>query len=394
MNEGENSSMPNNPNFSSPNITPSSAPTPNGATAEPTGQAITSSDISAMAGTNAGAVAAAAAAMPENDAPATVSSGVISSSTREPSAQRSRFGLNSRRFHDSSSTQAQQTSSFFSNTPDYFSQAANNMQVADNAAGKSKKPFIIAGAVALVAIIVVLAIIFIPRNTVAEKAVKLQELASEYAGDVVLFEDNLELASKKGFLLSAQAISDDEYKAEKDKYTNSFSRVKEFRQKLNSYSDVNIADRGTSENLNEQVEKLKKSLDIRIPVYESYSKIIPAIAHIAATKASDEAISDLESAYGSEDLKKVASLAKNYYSKRAQYDSTYNNSGCNSNRSAQACRDIVTSIMKLTSSYTKDSTLNGVMQSFLTEEMRNDNPMSYINVISNSKVKEKSNDEK
>lgn len=166
MNEGENSSMSNNPNFSSPNISSSNEPTPI-EPADTTQQAITSTDIASMANTDAGAVAAAAAAMPENDTRQAISS---IPATSQPSAARPRFGLSNRRFNPSA---AQSQPTVFAGAPDYFNQAANDIVLNDTQQNNNKKKilFIIAG-VAVALVVVVCLVIFggvqtsSPKNSV------------------------------------------------------------------------------------------------------------------------------------------------------------------------------------------------------------------------------------
>ena len=105
MNEGENLGIPQSPNFSSPNISSADDSLKQDLSSEPTQQAITSSDVAAMSGTDAGAVAAAAASMTEDDAPVAVSSGAITGSTQkgaQPAGAHFNFGA--RRYHGSDNT--------------------------------------------------------------------------------------------------------------------------------------------------------------------------------------------------------------------------------------------------------------------------------------------------
>ena len=166
MNEGENSGMSNNPNFSSPNISSGNEPTP----IEPavaTQQVITSTDIASMANTDAGIVAAAAAAMPENDTRQAIGSIPTAS---QSSAAHPRFGLSNRRFNPSA---AQSQPTAFAGAPDYFNQAANDIVLNDAQQNNNKKKilFIIAG-VAVALVVVVCLVIFggvqssSPKNSV------------------------------------------------------------------------------------------------------------------------------------------------------------------------------------------------------------------------------------
>ena len=137
MNEGENSGMPQNQPFSSPNITPENNSTLFGPDIEPVREAITSTDVAAMAGTDSGKVAAAAAAMPENDAPAAVSSGEPVNAA--PNSY-SRTGLRSRRYHGA----PQQQSASFEGAPEFFNQAASDIVLNYDQPRSRKKPLIIA----------------------------------------------------------------------------------------------------------------------------------------------------------------------------------------------------------------------------------------------------------
>jgi uncharacterized protein YukE len=169
MNEGENSSMPQSPNFSSPNISAGGVQPSFPTNTEPIQPAITSTDVAAMSGTGAGAVAAAAAALPENDAPATISSSPAAAPVS--TAQRSRFNFGANRFHAKESQPAAPT---FAGAPDYFNQAAGDIylenEYQENKGNKKKLIFIIAG-VAVAAIAVLCLVIFgispsTPKNNV------------------------------------------------------------------------------------------------------------------------------------------------------------------------------------------------------------------------------------
>lgn len=155
MNEGENSSMPNSTNFSSPNISPSDNQTPVD-TATPTQQDVTSSDISAMAGTDAGVVAAAAAAMPESDGRQAISS---TPSASAPSTSRARLGFSNRRFNQAA---AQQSAPSFAGAPDYFNQAVSDLPVDNSSQGNKKKAIALVGLVIAIVVVAVIAIVVVP----------------------------------------------------------------------------------------------------------------------------------------------------------------------------------------------------------------------------------------
>lgn len=189
MNEGENSAVPQNPNFSSPNI--SSSNQTQLSSAPSTERNITSSDISAMAGTDAGAVAAAAAAMPEGDSRQVISSMSVTSSSVAP---RSRFGFSNRKF-DTSVQQAVKQSTFAS-MPKYFNQAAatqdkgvfltNNYE--DDKKPKNGKIFILAGLVAAVILVLIIALVS-KTSTEMAKTNNLKATWNEFAS-LLLFNES------------------------------------------------------------------------------------------------------------------------------------------------------------------------------------------------------------
>lgn len=134
MNEGENTGMPNTPDFSSPNASPDNT--------QPI-QPATPPDSTAS-------VAAAAASLPGEDP--SQPAGIISSGDTTPASARPRFGF-SRKFKPQSDVQP--AKSAFKNAPDYFNQAVGDIVLADeNAVAQKKK-------VKKIALIVVAALVVI-----------------------------------------------------------------------------------------------------------------------------------------------------------------------------------------------------------------------------------------
>lgn len=226
MNEGENSSMSNNPNFSSPNISSGNEPTPIEPAAT-TQQAITSTDIASMANTDAGAVAAAAAAMPENDSLGAISSAPTAVSTR---TAQSRLGFRSRRFNASTS---QQTNAFAA-TPDYLNQAIND-SYANDAKPKSKIKFIIIGALAAV-IVIVLCVIALTSVNNGKLVTEGKEIASkmddEAIEDILYLEDaftRISSVSKEGRENIMNMFREETYAS----YTDKIEKVAKMSASLN-----------------------------------------------------------------------------------------------------------------------------------------------------------------
>ena len=170
------------PNFSSPNISSSDNLAPV-ETATPAPQTVTGTDVSAMAGTDAGAIATAAAAMPENDAPGAIGSGTISSQTpamAQPT--RTHFGLSNRRYNATAPQPAQPA---FVGAPDYFNQAAGDIILNEQHSNKRNKLLIIC--VAIFAVIVALLVVIIlmrSSKTIPDQSTN-REISEEIIDDAM-----------------------------------------------------------------------------------------------------------------------------------------------------------------------------------------------------------------
>ena len=160
MNEGENNNFSGGPTFSSPNIAGSQPQPQSQATISMPEQPV---DITKMSNPS---LMTTVASMPEQDGPAkpAVTSGGDSIDKKKP-----RFGFAVRRFRDK--TQASTgpvmraaDGQSFANTPEFFSDAMNDIVLADDVAagrrGKAKKNATIAGVVVLVVALFVVGIMF------------------------------------------------------------------------------------------------------------------------------------------------------------------------------------------------------------------------------------------
>lgn len=389
MNEGENSSMPQKDNFSSPNISSdTSMDQQNTAIATP--QVITSSDISAMASTNAGAVMAAAAALPENDTPVAVNSG--DSLDMNAKKTRARFNFGMHRYRNDK-TVAQNNISF-SGAPSYFQEAANDIAYESYVEKKSKKPLIIGISVAVAVLIAVIIVVTImPKATnSADEIASLRELTNDSYSSVSYFEDMIKMAKLGIHRFSAEAITEDQYKATKEESANNLAKVKEFREKLNSQNNIKTIDEGTSESIQGQVDSLKKILDSRMPVYEKYASITSAMYHIYYTHASDEAINDLKASYDSDSVREIAGITKNYYAKHTEYSKNHYANGCNNHPNTATCLAITQSILNLTDAYTQDKTLNNVMLGLVPKSIIEEDPLKNMDIIINANRRENENE--
>lgn len=273
MNEGENSSMPQNPNFSSPNISSSNNPAPTEPVA-PTPQTVTSADISAMAGTDAGAVAAAAAAMPENDAQSAISSGVISSqSSIATQPSRSRFGFSNRKFNAAQ----QQARPAFAGAPDYFNQAANNTIEPK----KSKRKIYIIGAIILVISVLLVLIVVLLAPSLSETAASrdgkkvLEKINEEQFISLVDLEKTFDELSN-----GAEADNADIYDYLTNKtyseYRKKVENVEKLSNELKSLDDSSIADiyKEKLVNAQEKVAHAAKNYREMFDIYASEFKVI------------------------------------------------------------------------------------------------------------------------
>jgi len=149
MNEGENTGMPTTPDFSSPNTSPNPQPAqPVEQPAAPAEPSVSDERPAAPAEQSA-SVYAAAASLPAEDL--TRPSQTISSGNNKPAGLSNRFGF-ARKFKKQEPQQPVQPA--FSNAPEYFNNAVQDIAIADAAADdakrKRKKIALIAVAVLLV----------------------------------------------------------------------------------------------------------------------------------------------------------------------------------------------------------------------------------------------------
>lgn len=278
MNEGENSSMPNNTNFSSPNISSSDNQTHVDA-ATPTQQDVTSSDISAMAGTDAGAVAAAAAAMPESDGRQAISS---TPSASTPSASRTRLGFSNRRFNQAT---AQQSAPSFAGAPDYFNQAVSDLPVDNPSQGNKKKLIALVGLVAAIAVAVVVAIIVIPMlNKPYPDGMKPDDVRSKLTQDSIEEVSKLErsihnFATTPMLIKSFGPNKDEnligELKKELKQYENIYEVIKD-EEAIQYRAD-------TVSYFSNAKERMAKMLPIYKTIIDRYSKFYAVIYDKAST---------------------------------------------------------------------------------------------------------------
>lgn len=273
MNEGENSSMPNNTNFSSPNISSSDNQTPVD-TVTPTQQDVTSSDISAMAGTDAGVVAAAAAAMPESDGRQAISS---TPSVSAPSTSRTRLGFSNRRFNQAA---AQQSAPSFAGAPDYFNQAVSDLPVDNSSQGNKKKLIALVGLVIAVVAVVVIAIVVVPML--------IKPYPDGMTADIIkseLPEETIDTIGK--FERQIKSISDQELKispsvnqhADSNDVANLDERMKLYEKAYNSISKYEAMQyrSDTVEYFKNAKDKMAKMIPIYKTAVERYKKIYAVV---------------------------------------------------------------------------------------------------------------------
>ena len=318
MNEGENSNIPQSPNFSSPNISSANSQAPSNPVS-PAPQAITSSDISAMAGTNAGSVAAAAAAMPESDAPTAVSS---TPSAPISSTQHSRFNFGANRFHAKESQPAAPT---FTNAPDYFNQAAGDIYLDNRYQGnknnKKKLIIVIAAGVAVVVIGIIGAISLMGSGGIGGgKVLTAKDAKDKFNRDDALAAFDLDREIEKIY----RGEEDDEVLFDETYYkmmTDGYKAYAKIAEALKGYSDIEGED---SLGRDKKVEEVAENMQKNQPVYK---ELVDKFKIIYSAKS--DGVSKLDNL--SDDTSK--NEAKKYITTVIEYEDfikkRYNANGCN-----------------------------------------------------------------
>lgn len=320
MNEGENSSMPQSPNFSSPNISSNGDTQPSFPTnTEPIQPAITSTDVAAMSGTGAGAVAAAAAALPENDAPTTISS---TPSAPISSTQRSRFNFGANRFH---AKEPQSTAPTFAGAPDYFNQAAGDIylenQYQENKNSKKKLIIAIAVGVAVVVIGVIGVISLMGGGGIGGgKVLTAEDAKDKFNRDDALaaFDLDREIAKiYRGEEKDEVLFSETYYKMMTDGY-KAYAKIAEA---LKGYGDIEGEDSlGRDKKVKKVADNMQKNQSVYKELVDKYKVIY---------SAKSEGVSKLDEL--SDNTSKTE--AKKYIAAVTGYDdfikNRYNANGCN-----------------------------------------------------------------
>lgn len=241
MNEGENSSIPQTPVFSSPNIASNNEPAQPNLDAEPIPQAITSSDVAAMSGTDAGAVAAAAASLVEEDAPAAVISGATAKAapTSNRQASGARFVFGSRRYQGDNARQ------------DYI-----QLEYPEEKPRKSKKPLIIIAALLLLAGIGVGVYFLIPKGGNGAISQKTKDLYNTFANYMLYGEDKKDPIAGEYEYGSSYYYANLAGKSEREEY------LKTAREKYDAFKKSYENDKVENEELTQRIQKYEKDFDL------------------------------------------------------------------------------------------------------------------------------------
>ena len=226
--------MPQSPNFSSPNISSDAEPITPASMMEDE----TTTDITAMPGTDAGAVITAAAAMTEDDAPVAVGSGAFGSSSADPASRtRTRFGFGSRRYNGSRTTS---TAPAFAGAPDYFNEAVGDINIAEEKPRGGKRKIIIGAIIATVAIAIVCVSLCVLSQPKME-AKNLREAVNMYGNYLLTGEEStkdlpesIEIDDTVSYHVGYVDASDN--KEEKEQY---FSKLYTYYEYINNYYKQN-----------------------------------------------------------------------------------------------------------------------------------------------------------
>lgn len=262
MNEGENLGIPQSPNFSSPNISSADDAPKQDLSSEPTQQAITSSDVAAMSGTDAGAVAAAAASMTEDDAPVAVSSGAITGSTQkgaQPAGAHFNFGT--RRYHGSDNTRQ-------ANINDYV-----QLEYPEVKPRKSKKWLFVVIAIILLAGIGVGVYFLIPKGGNGTISQKTKDLYNTFANYMLYGED------KKDPIAGEYEYGSNYYYGTLEGDSEREEHLKAAKEKYDAFKKSYENDKVENEDLTQRIQKYERDLDLYY-----YTEKLPIIGGGAITR--------------------------------------------------------------------------------------------------------------
>ena len=316
MNEDGNSTMPQNPVFSSPNNDANSAPTP------VQGQPINPSSAN-------GAIVAAAAAMPEEETPAPISSGAIISS-QEPSANvTSRQHLfSNRRFKASNSAPQQPAAPVFAGAPDYFNQAAGDIVIANETTQKSssKKIFIIVAIVVAALFLLLLAVFGMQHSQRLANYSKARKVWNRF-GNYAIFGEEKEDDLPEKLTVEQRAVAISEI--QNNRYENLLTILKKNKSTVNidvskeSYSFITKRLKSFKDSsLMDDINSSTVSLDI---INSGYEESKNAITEQLTENAND---SDL--------TKEAKGVVLNYALALIDYRNLFVTSGCIDNTTGQA----------------------------------------------------------
>jgi len=294
MNEGENSSIPQTPVFSSPNITSNNEPAQPNLDAEPIPQAITSSDVAAMSGTDAGTVAAAAASLVEEDAPAAVISGAAAKTapTSNRQASGARFVFGSRRYQGNNANR------------DYI-----QLEYPEEKPRKSKKPLAIVATLLLLAGIGVGVYFLIPKGGNGTISQKTKDLYNTFANYMLYGEDKKDPIAGEyeyGSRYFYASLTKDE---DREGYLkNAFEKYKKFKE---SYE----YDRVDNKKLTEMIRKYETSLDLYYytevyPIIDDASLLVYYTDH--GKEETEKNVGDFFAAYNKSSFEETRSFGDDY----------------------------------------------------------------------------------
>ena len=335
MNEGENSIFPQSPTFSSPNISSDDDITPVEDTSEPMPQAITSADISAMAGTDAGEVAATVAAMPEEDTPAAPAPITTSSAN-----SRSRFGFGGRHFEPSAVPQQAATPSF-AGAPDYFNQAAGDIMLASegNEAKKSikKKIIMIAGIAVAAIVLIAVAVIVLKGVNSTSVADAHEKLNVEDMRKVSDFEnDLLMIANGKMTVedITSKTFSD-ELHSNYEIYKKAYENIKGIKP-ITGHEEEQWA-----KNIESVRDRMKKAESQYSEIIKRYDSFLEAVNNG----------SDSLDVYSSNNKNTISAIVRDYRAINSQIEK-YQKNKCESVDSSAQCASIANEVENLERAFT------------------------------------------
>lgn len=248
------------------------------------------------------------------------------------------------------------------NNPEFFRQAA-----AENATSQiqrqprqiNKKPFIIVGALILVAVIGFAIYSIIPKPTQEEKNTELAKIIKENMDGYIHFEALLSRVNDENIRLSNFIYVDDaKYDEMKNENAGSLEKVKKIESALGDFKYAGA----------DNVKEAKDLLSERIAQYEKYNKITLDIIDSMRSDNADTIQSNLSEYSSLPGMDTSIKLIKQNAPSSVKTKSIIVNNGCKENPDNATCYTALVESSRISESYRNSPILNNAIKTYVGEK--------------------------